>query len=94
MAIGSLVSAGLKTLTSGIGLAETILKRKTPSEARKLGELKIELIETVRQREDESVKLDPNDELIQKLYKDEDYLHEKIDVYMDLAASQQSSISS
>ena len=88
------ITAVLKILTSGLSLAETILKRKTPDKAEELGKLRIKLIETVRCREDESTKLDPNDELVQKLYKDEDDLHDKIEVYMSLAASQQSSISS
>ncbi len=92
--VAPVVLSGLKLLTSTIGLAETVLKRKTPSEAKELGKLKLKLIGLIRQRSDEEEKLDPHDKLIQKLYKDEVTLNEEIEVYIELANSQQRSIDS
>jgi len=92
MVIAGIISSGLKVATGGIGLAQTILKRKTPDKAEELGRLKIELIEVERKRKDEELKIDPNDELIQELYKNEDDLNEKITVYIELADAQLSSI--
>ncbi|MHA1379293.1 MAG: hypothetical protein ACTSRG_12995 [Candidatus Helarchaeota archaeon] len=89
-----LIAGGMALITSGINLAETILKRKTPGEAKRLGELKLELIDINRIIEEEESKEDPHDKLIQKLYKDEGDLHAKINIYMDLADSQQRSIDS
>lgn len=90
--VAPVILSGMNLLTKGMGLAETILKRQTPSEAKKLGELKLKLIDLVTMRENEEEKIDPNDELIQESYKKEVKLHEKINVYMDLADSQQRSI--